>query len=143
MEFVGAAELCLVMSTDQTDGLVIAYLEDVAPDGRATYLTEGLIRLLHRKTEGAPCDPAPGAKRSFARADGAPVVPGETMTIELPFFETAALIRKGHAIRLALAGADKENFDTLTGERAGQWSVAIGGATGSRLTVPLRPWQVE
>jgi len=126
--------------TDQTDGLVIAYLEDVAPDGRVTYLTEGELRLLHRKTEGRPCDPAPGTKRSFARPDGAPVEPGALMTIELPFLETAALIRSGHRLRLSLAGADQANFPTLTGDKLAHWSLAYGGDTGSKLTLPFKPW---
>ena len=59
-ELLGSPELCLVLSSDQTVGLIIAYLEDVAPNGRVTYLTEGLLRLLHRKTTGPACDPAPG-----------------------------------------------------------------------------------
>jgi hypothetical protein len=139
-ELVGSAELCLVMRSDQPDGLVIAYLEDVAPDGRVTYLTEGMLRLLHRKTTSAGCDPSPGVERSFARADGAKVVPGETMRIELPLLPVAALIRQGHHLRLALAGADAGWFETLTGQAAANWTVFYGGEDGSTLTIPTRPW---
>jgi uncharacterized protein len=151
-ELVGAAELCLVMRSDQTDGTVIAYLEDVAPDGRITYLTEGQLRLLHRKTSGGACDPAPGTARTFARSDAAPVTPGELMRIELPLLPTAALIRKGHHLRLALAGADAgprrpfevsspgvDTFPMLT-EVPATWSVSYGGPHGSTLIVPTRPW---
>jgi uncharacterized protein len=151
-ELVGAAELCLVMRSDQTDGIVIAYLEDVAPDGRVTYLTEGQLRLIHRKTSGGACDPAPGTARTFARGDAAPVTPGELMRIELPLLPTAALIRKGHHLRLALAGADAgprrpfefsnpgvDTFPMLT-EVPATWSVSYGGLHGSSLIVPTRPW---
>ena len=137
-ELVGTPVLCIAMSSDQPDGLVIAYLEDVAPDGRVTYLTEGILRLLHRGDEG--CNAAPGAERSFARADGAPVVAGETMHISLDLLPVAALIRKDHHLRLSLAGADAGWFDGLTGTTTANWTVSFGGKGGSTLTVPLRDW---
>jgi putative CocE/NonD family hydrolase len=151
-ELVGAPELCLALRTDQTDGLVLAYLEDVAPNGRVTYLTEGELRLLHRKTKTGGCDPSAGTERTFARADGAPVTPGELMQLEIPLQPTAALIRNGHHLRISFAGADAgprrqgdmpsagtETFPILT-ETPATWSVAFGGSNGSRLSLPIRPW---
>jgi uncharacterized protein len=144
MELVGAAELCLVFRTDRQDGLLAAYLEDVAPDGRVTYLTEGVLRLLHRKTQGRACDPAPGTRRSFSRADGAPVTPGELMHVELAFLPTAALIRQGHRLRLSLAGADAGTFPPLPAAAAATtWNVAYGSADASRVLLPLRPWSAR
>lgn len=142
-EIVGAPELCLALRTDRPDGAVFAYLEDVAPDGRVTYLTEGELRLLHRRTEGATrstgCDPAPGTRRSFRRADGAPVIPGQTMYVEIPLQPTAALIQRGHHLRLSLAGADDGNFSTMT-ETPATWVVSYGGASGSTLRLPSKAW---
>jgi uncharacterized protein len=141
-ELVGAPELCLAMSTDRSDGIVIAHLEDVAPDGRVTYLTEGELRLLHRKTQGTPCDPAPGTGRTFNRADATAVVPGQAMRVELPLLPTAALVRKGHRIRLSLMGADAGTFAPLT-ETPATWTVSFGGPEGSTLTIPARPWSTN
>ncbi len=138
-ELVGAAELCLAMRTDQTDGLVIAHLEDVAPDGRVTYLTEGEVRLLHRRTATGGCDPAPGTDRSFARADAAPVTPGELMHVEITMLPVAARIAKGHALRVSLSGADAGTFPLLSDTPA-TWKIAFGGQGGSTLALPLRPW---
>ena len=142
IEMVGAPELCLAMRTDKTDGAVFAYLEDVAPNGRVTHLTEGELRLLHRKTQGnsqaSGCDPAPGTKRTFNRADGAPVTPGQLMYVELPMLPTAALIQRGHRLRLSLAGADDGTFPMLTDTPA-TWAVSFG-AGGSTLKVPSRAW---
>ena len=106
-------------------------------------LTEGLLRLLDRKTEGKFCDPSQGVKRSFNRADSSPVVPGQNMEIELPFLPVAALVKSGHHIRLSLAGADAGNFPTLTGDNSALWTVSYGGANSSRLSLPLKPWVVE
>jgi putative CocE/NonD family hydrolase len=139
VELAGAAELCLVMSSDQPDGVVIAYLEDVAPDGRVTYLTEGELRLLHRATRGEPCDPAPGTDRSFERADAAPVVPGQRMHVEVSLANVAARIARGHHLRLSLAGADAGTFATLS-EVPATWEVSVGGSDGSTLRIPTRPW---
>ena len=139
-ELVGAAELCLMLASDQADGLVIAYLEDVAPDGRVTYLTEGQLRLIHRATVGEPCDTVPGTERTFDKADGVPVVPGETMRIELPLLPVAARIEAGHHLRLSLAGADAGWFDTLTGDANANWTVYYGSPHGSSLLLPMRPW---
>jgi hypothetical protein len=44
LELVGSPEVCVALRSNQPDGIVIAYLEDVAPDGRLTYLTEGELR---------------------------------------------------------------------------------------------------
>jgi uncharacterized protein len=142
MELVGAPELCLALRSDQTDGVVFAYLEDVAPSGRVTHLTEGQLRLIHRKTQSDPkhgCDPRPGTLRSFKRADSTQVTPGELMYLELPLLPTAALIRKGHRVRLALAGADAGTFPMLT-ETASKWRVTHGGRGGSSLRFSARPW---
>lgn len=139
VELVGAPELCLALRSDQTDGVVIAYLEDVAPDGRVTYLTEGELRLLHRRTASGGCDPAPGTTRSFTRADAAPVVPGELMQVEIPLWPTAARIAAGHHLRLSLAGADAGTFP-LVSEAPASWSIGYGDGSGSALILPVKPW---
>jgi uncharacterized protein len=139
VELVGAPELCIAMRSDQPDGVVFAYLEDVAPDGRVTYLTEGFLRLHHRKTRSGGCDPARGTERSFARRDGSDVLPGELMQIEIPFLPVAARIRAGHRLRLALAGADAGTFPMLS-DAPSTWSIAYGGTQGSSLSLPLKRW---
>jgi putative CocE/NonD family hydrolase len=138
-ELVGAPELCLAMRSDQTDGAVFAYLEDVAPDGRVTYLTEGVLRLMHRKTSSGGCNPAHGTERSFNRADAAPVTPGELMHVEIPLLPVAAKIAKGHHVRLSIAGADAESFNLLT-ELPTHWTIVAGGPEGSSVTLPMRAW---
>ena len=62
------------------------------------------------------------------------------MRVEIPFLPVAALIRKGHSLRLSLAGAEAGTFETLTGDKTAKWTVALGGPDGSRLTLPLKPW---
>ena len=105
-----------------------------------TYLSEGVLRLLHRKTQGTVCDPAPGTLRSFNRADGSVVTPGEPMHVELPLLPTAALIRKGHRLRLSLAGADAGTFTPLPDDAPAAWRVT---AAASHVILPLRQWSAR
>ncbi len=49
-EITGQPIVKLRVASTHTDGNFIVYLEDVAPDGRVTYLTEGELRALQPKT---------------------------------------------------------------------------------------------
>jgi putative CocE/NonD family hydrolase len=49
LEVTGTPLLNLYVSSTASDGAFHAYLEDLAPDGRVTYLTEGLLRAIQRR----------------------------------------------------------------------------------------------
>jgi predicted acyl esterase len=121
---------------------VFAYLEDVSPDGRVTYVTEGQLRAINRRLAepaALPYDPGP-APHSFYRADAMPVVPGEWFTISFKLHSVAALVKKGHRVRLAIAGADADTFRSLPGQ-PGQFDIERGAPEPSFISLPLRPWQ--
>ena len=106
-ELAGWPVLTLHISAATTDPAIFAYLEDVAPDGRVTYITEGQLRAINRKPaepSALPYDSGP-APHTFNRADALPVTPGEFFTVAIKLFAVAALIQRGHLIRLAIAGA--------------------------------------
>ena len=70
LHVVGFPVVSLRLATSGSDGALYAYLEDIAPDGEVTYVTEGCLRFVHRATTG-PAEPSRlGVPRSFARADG-------------------------------------------------------------------------
>jgi uncharacterized protein len=119
MEIVGSPVATLSVSSSESDGAFYVYLEDVAPDGSSTYVTEGQLRALHRRV--AP--PAPGLeglgpRHSLRRADGEGLKPGEIVELRIALQPTAVLIRAGHRIRVAVAGHDSSTFVRLpaTGE---------------------------
>lgn len=120
VEITGHPVIYLQLSASQGDGAVIAYLEDVAPNGEVTLLSEGGLRLIHRKVSDAvPPYPIFGPYHSFERQDASPMVRGEIAEIGFELLPLSVQIRKGHAIRIALAGHDKDCFDRLprTGEQ--------------------------
>ncbi len=75
-----------------------------------TYLTEGRLRLYHRKTTG-PADPTGlGVPRSFARADRLDVIPGQFLDLELELLPISASVQAGQRIRIAIGGHDADGF---------------------------------
>lgn len=143
MELSGAPIVDLYLAARSRDPAVIAYLEDVAPDGRVTYLAEGMLRAVNR----APADPADlpydqgEAAHTYARADALPVTPGEVMRLRFALFPTAALVRRGHRLRLAIAGADAAVFRRYSEGGEDVFTIGYGGAEASALIVPMRPWR--
>jgi hypothetical protein len=108
LEVAGSPIVSLQVASTHTDGAFHVYLEDVAPDGRVTYLTEGLLRAIHRKVRDpktAPYVPL-GGYHSLRKADAQPLVPGEVAEISITLYPISVLVFKGHRIRLAIAGHD-------------------------------------
>jgi uncharacterized protein len=105
------------LSSDAEDGAIFVYLEDVAPDGRVTYVTEGLLRALHRRVspEAAPYE-TPTPAHSFKRHDGRPLTPGQPTELLIELYPTSYLFKARHRIRVAIAGADKDHFAPVNQE---------------------------
>ena len=70
----------------------------------------------HRKAisrrvgEGEPDYHRYGPYRTFERADAEELVPGEVAELTFDLWATSVLIRAGHRIRVAIAGADDGLF---------------------------------
>ena len=111
LHVTGFPVIALRLATSGSDGAVYAYLEDVAPNGEVTYLTEGCLRFVHRATTGPAESTRLGVPRSFARADLLAVEPGQELDLVVELLPLAALIRAGHKIRVALGGHDAACFD--------------------------------
>jgi putative CocE/NonD family hydrolase len=94
---------------DDADGRVFAYLEDVAPDGRVAYVTEGQLRALHRRLarDRAPLDVP---SRTFRREDAHPLPAGEIGELVFDLLPISWRFDRGHRVRLALAGGDADHF---------------------------------
>ncbi|RJP23078.1 MAG: CocE/NonD family hydrolase [Candidatus Abyssobacteria bacterium SURF_5] len=114
MEVTGHPVVTLQVTSTATDGNFIVYLEDVHPSGEVTYVTEGHLRAIHRKlSEEQPPYKTPAPYRTFKRADAMPLVPGEPAQLVFDLLPTSYLFLKGHSIRLAIAGADKDHFPLM------------------------------
>jgi hypothetical protein len=112
-EVTGHPVVRLYVSSTAPDGEFFVYLEDVAPDGTVSFITEGLLRAACRRVSNdpPPYNLAPGVPyHTFKREDAEPMVPGEVVLITFDLQPTSVLFRKGHRIRVAIAGADKDHY---------------------------------
>jgi putative CocE/NonD family hydrolase len=114
-EITGNAVVSLEISSTHADGAFIVYLEDVAPDGYVRMLSEGQLRGVHRALSDTPTYETFGPFHSFERKDGKAMVPGEITTVSFALLPVSVLVRKGHSIRVAIAGHDKDTFIRVPG----------------------------
>jgi putative CocE/NonD family hydrolase len=140
VEITGYPVITLHVAANVEDCAFFVYLEDVDPGGVVRYLTEGQLRAIHRRLSP---EPPPywtgGPVHSFKRADSAPLQPGHVTEITFGLHPLSALIRAGHRLRVALAGADKDTFARVPTQGDPVWQVWHGGAAASRIDLPIVP----
>ena len=139
LQIAGYPVITLNIASDREDGALFVYLEDVDPEGRSRYVTEGGLRLIHRKAVPNPYFEGEEPYHSFARADAEPMPPGEAMTVSFRLWPISALVRAGHRIRIAIAGADAGMFDPVPADGQATLTVYRGGVDGSRIELPVVP----
>ncbi|CAN5289828.1 CocE/NonD family hydrolase [soil metagenome] len=114
VELTGSAIAHLFISCDTTNADVFVYIEDVHPDGKTVYMvTEGMLRGIHRKVgEDTDGYKQLGPYHSYTRADMQPMVPGQVTEFALDLLPISYQFKKGHSLRISIAGADKLHFDS-------------------------------
>ncbi len=138
VEITGIPVVTLYVSSTETDGAFHVYLEDVAPDGRVTYLTEGILRAIHHPISEAEPPYVPlGPYHSFNQYDARPLTPGETTVISFSLYATSVLIRQGHRIRLAIAGHDASMFARYPTTGTPLISIARSAIYPSHVDLPM------
>ncbi len=138
LEITGYPVVGLYVSSSASDGAFFAYLEDVDPSGRVTYLTEGHLRAVHRKitSEKTPYRMLV-PYHSFKREDLQPLVEGEVSLLHFGLQPISVLIPAGHRLRLAIACADSDNFERIPEKGDVNISVNCGGEKGSFIDLPV------
>ena len=137
-EITGSPIVNFYIASTESDGAFHVYLEDVAPDGKVTYITEGILRAIHHPiSQDEPPFVHLGPYRSFNRADAQPLVPGEVTEISLNLYATSVLIEKGHSIRIAIAGADADTFVRYPAEGQPVWSMQRSSVYPSHVELPM------
>jgi len=138
-ELTGHVTAELWVASNEADAAIHLYLTEVTADGRERYVTEGVLRALHRKD--APDTAAHRTKwpsHSFRREDAAPLVPGEATRLLIALLPTSWRLAKGSRLRLAIAGADADHYAQVPHGRPPLITLHHGGTTPSRLELPLR-----
>jgi len=140
LEITGSPSVYLYLSSSHEDGAFHVYLEDVSPEGRVTYLTEGLLRAIHRKEKNpseAPFVPL-GIYHTLREEDAEPLIPREVTEIGITLLPISNVFKKGHSIRIALAGHDKAMKDRCPKEGVPEIDLQRNSLYPSRIILPVQ-----
>ncbi len=104
MEVTGPVSLELFATSSAVDTDFEAKLVDVAPDGFAQNLTEGIVRARYRDS----------------REKATPMTPGQVYKFTIEMWSTSNVFRQGHILRLEVSSSNFPRFDRNlnTGEEA-------------------------
>ena len=133
LEVTGPVHLEFFASSSAVDTDFTAKLVDVAPDGAAINLTEGILRSRYRDSA----------------ATAAPLVPGKVYPLIIDLWATSNVFKTGHRIRLEISSSNFPRFDVNpnTGEPLNQnqrWQIArntiyCDALHPSRIVLPVIP----
>ncbi|MGE5097639.1 MAG: CocE/NonD family hydrolase C-terminal non-catalytic domain-containing protein, partial [Betaproteobacteria bacterium] len=102
------------------------------------YVTEGMLRALHRKTASPPphyaCD---WPYRTFMRKDAQHLERGLPVLLEIALLPVSWSFARGSRLRLSIAGADALHYPQVTHGRPPRLEVICGGPQGSVLELPV------
>jgi putative CocE/NonD family hydrolase len=102
----------LWLVTDAPDLDVFVYLEEVDGKGNSTYVTEGNLRASHRALSTAPYANLGLPHHRHYESDLEPIPAGEPFGLSFDLLATSYLFQAGNRIRITVAFADADNFDT-------------------------------
>ncbi len=139
IEITGHATISLFLSSTHEDGAIYAYLEELDEEGNIHYFSDGNLRLLHRKisTEKPPYKILV-PYHSYLKKDSTPIVPGEIVEATFAFRPTSVFIPKGHRLKLAIAGADKDTFKQYPPEGKPTIKIARNALNASFIDIPIK-----
>jgi uncharacterized protein len=133
LEVTGPIHLDFFASSSAVDTDFTAKLVDVAPDGTAINLTEGILRAKYRDSQ----------------VTATPLTPGKVYALSIDLWATSNVFRAGHRVRLEVSSSNFPRFDRNlnTGESAAnssKWVTATNtilhdSAHPSALVLPVVP----
>jgi uncharacterized protein len=112
VQVIGHPVVHLSLRTDAPDLDVFVYLEEVDAEGNSTYVTEGILRASHRALGKATFENLGLPWHNHFQTELKAIPSGEPFEIVLDLLPTAYQFFNGRRIRVTVAFADADNFDT-------------------------------
>jgi putative CocE/NonD family hydrolase len=138
-EISGHPVVDLWVAASQSDAVLHVYLSEVEADGTVRYVTEGVLRALHRRESEPPKNQRwTWPYRDFRRASAEPLEPGRPARLRFALLPTSWAFRAGSRIRVSIAGADADHYVQLPYGRPPVLRVVRGGEMASALELPWR-----
>jgi putative CocE/NonD family hydrolase len=125
LDILGVPVAVLHVASTNPVATIVARLGHVAADGSVEQVSEGILNLTHRDSHAEPT----------------PLEPARTYEVRIPLRVAGYLFPAGSRIYLGLASAHWPVLWPSPG--TGELTVSLGGATPSRLELPLAPGRGE
>jgi uncharacterized protein len=144
----GPLSATLYASATSTDTEWVVEVEDVAPDGTATPLTEGALLGSLRAVDPSRSWATPGGGylipyHPYTESSSRAVGPGQLTRYDVEIFPTLATIAAGHSIRVTISTADSPHLSPTAPEAAnlagGVYTLERSPAGPSYLELDLQP----
>ena len=134
----GHVTVNLALQSSESDATAYVYLTEVLPDGSCRYVTEGLLRALHR--EGGSHSPdyvATWPVNTYDRASSRLMVPGEPARLTFALLPVSWTFAEGSRIRLSISGSDEGHGPQVPHGRPPQLQI-LRGANATWFDLPMR-----
>jgi putative CocE/NonD family hydrolase len=138
VELTGSPVIRVWMSSSAPDANVFAYLEDVAPDGAVTALTEGRQKASLRKRSPPPWQYLGLPWMRGYAEDAQPLKPGEPAELVFDMLPLSYIVAPGHRLQVSFAGADPRERARTEVSPAPTVAIYSGGARASSVSLPIR-----
>lgn len=136
----GHIRVRLPLYFDNADPQVFVYVDEEEPDGTVRYVTEGMLRVAHRKPgsvsglQGA----FSSSQEMFKLEQFRLVKPQERELVELELLPISYTIPAGHRIIISVAGADNAHFDN-TPAAPQNFRLDLSHPAEALITLPVAP----
>ena len=138
IEVTGHPVAHIWLSTTSTDADVIARIDDVAPDGTATYAgVEGKLRASMRALANAPYNNLGLPWHPATEDSRQPLQPDQPVELTFDLMPLSYLFKAGHRIRVTLQFADARA--TAKVDPAPQVTILHRPGAASRIDLPVIP----
>ena len=137
-EVTGNPVIDVWVSSNAPEQAVFANLEDVAPDGTITVVSEGRQRASLRKVVDAPWDTMGLPWRRAWAEDHEPLVEGVPVKVSFDMLATSYVFKAGHRLQVSIAGSEPRERGRVEVE-APRMTVHSGGDLTSSIVIPFRP----
>ena len=138
LEVIGHPILHLWVGSSAHDADFFVYLEDVSPELRSTYVTEGVLRASHRKL-GHPPFKNIGLPWPRSYAEDVTPLPDRPTELVFDLLPTAKRFAAGHRIRVTITGADRDTHRKVQFVPPPTVTIYRDATRASRIVLPLPP----
>jgi len=142
MEVTGHPVANLWVTANIKDADFFAVIEDVAPDGKSTYVTDGKIRASHRALATPPWGDLGTPWHHSFEADDQPLTASQPSELVFDFYPTSYIFKQGHRVRVTILNSASKQIQSLklmNGANPPAISLCRDATHASSITLPVIP----